>query len=105
MVERVAKRTVIVDDLDGTDNASTIRFSVDKDVWEIDLAPHNVAQLREALAPFITKAEKVSSVPRKRSRNPQSQKVREWAAANGHKVPPRGKVPAAIQDAYARAHR
>jgi len=26
--------------------------------------------------------------------------IRAWAAANGHKVPPRGAIPRAVRDAY-----
>ncbi|GGM28783.1 hypothetical protein GCM10011608_11940 [Micromonospora sonchi] len=44
---------VVTDDLDhSTDNVGTYRFALDGVVYEIDLAPHNLARLREALAPY-----------------------------------------------------
>jgi len=99
----MAKKTIIVDDLDGTENASTIHFSVDRDEYEIDLAKHNADKLREALAPFTKKATRVSG-PKRPSRNGQTRSVREWAIANGLKVPARGKIPNAVQEAYDKAH-
>lgn len=52
-------RTKVVDDLDGSDGAKTIRFSIARAQYEIDLTPENVDGLYEALAPFITKSRRV----------------------------------------------
>jgi hypothetical protein len=98
----MAKRTVTVDDIDGSPDAKTFHFSVEKDAYEIDLGEQNAAQLRELLAPFIDKARKVSRPARRRSADTEgsSQAVRDWAAANGVDVPPRGRIPKAVMDQY-----
>ena len=42
----VAKKTIFVDDLDGSENdVMTHRFSLDSDHYEIDLYPQNLAGL------------------------------------------------------------
>lgn len=78
------------------------------------------AQARDARAtrkparPQPRKATKKQSAPRKAasrktttatSTGPKrAQAIREWAAANGHTVSPRGRIPAAIAEAYDAAH-
>lgn len=114
----MAKKTIIqlVDDLDGTalesGDGKTIQFALEGHSYEIDLSDANVEKLREAFAPFIEAATPVSASARAtRSRTTRGVSksvdlaaVREWARANGHTVSDRGRVPAAVQEAYAAAH-
>jgi predicted nucleic acid-binding protein len=107
LVERwrrsLARTTVITDDLDGSPNAETIRFSVDGTTYAIDLAQKSREKLDKALAPFIEKATKVSSARRSpglgsgRSSTPKATRqarpqasddrtARKWAQATGLKV-------------------
>ncbi|ROQ54839.1 Lsr2 protein [Rathayibacter sp. PhB152] len=51
----VAIKVTLVDDLDGllAPDGSTVRFSIDDDVYEIDLSPKNRQKLRAAFRPYI----------------------------------------------------
>ena len=99
----MAQRTVTVDDIDGTDGANPQTFSIGKDAWEIDLTDENAEKLQEALAPFIEHARKTgkAAAPKRASRGTtMSKSIREWAEANGHTVPSRGRIPQVVVDAY-----
>jgi hypothetical protein len=63
----LAAREVIIltDDLDGTDGAETVQFSVDGTSYEIELAPKNRARFDKALAPYLESARRIPK-PRKR---------------------------------------
>lgn len=110
----MARRIVhqIVDDLDGTileaGAGETVSFSLDGVAYEIDLTEAHAGALRDVLAPYIDAGRSISS-PRsatptgnKRRRTGQTDyaPVREWAKANGYSVSERGRVPAAILEAY-----
>lgn len=130
----MARRIVhqLVDDLDGTvldvGSGETVLFSIDGTAYEIDLTDENAAALRAAIAPFVAAARSVSARAAGTSRGTGSatgvgrsggsggagrQKragqrdyapVREWAAQNGFSVSERGRVPAAVLEAYDAAH-
>ena len=108
----MAKKTVttLIDDLDGSEAASTVAFAFGGRSYEIDLSDANRAALEEAIAPYVTAARRtgVPSRPgsrRARSTGPGSAAdVRAWAAAHGHDVPACGRIPAAVRDAYDKAH-
>lgn len=57
----MAKKVIIVDDIDGTegDGIVTHRFSLDSDFYEIDLCPQNLLSLRAALEPFVSAGRRV----------------------------------------------
>jgi hypothetical protein len=107
----------LVDDLDGTllevGTGETVLFSVDGVAYEIDLKDENVAAFRSALAPYLDAARSVSrsgsssaSASRQRRRTGQRDytEIRAWAKENGHQVSERGRVPAAVLDAFDAAH-
>ena len=102
----MAQRIVYVDDLDGTEGATTQTFTFNGDAWEIDLSEQNATKLRDALAPFIDKARKTSTAkPQKRASRVRAgaesnRAIRDWAAENGLEVPARGRIPQKIVDAY-----
>lgn len=97
----MAQKLVTVDDLDGTEGAATLTFSVDRDTWEIDLTDENADKLRDALAPFIAKARKQpKTASRRAAAGGHTRAARAWATANGMDVPARGRVPQAVMDAY-----
>lgn len=121
----MARRIVhqLVDDLDGTvlevGQGETVLFSLDGTAYEIDVTDENAAALRSALAPFIAAARSVSarsgagsraasttSGARKQKRAGQRDytPVRAWAAQNGYTLSERGRVPAAVLEAYDAAH-
>lgn len=108
---------VLVDDIDGSEAAQTVSFGLDGTSYEIDLNDEHAAGLREALAPFIGHGRKVGSAPRRGggrragsgsgsggNGGPSAKEIRDWARANGHDVPERGRVSAEVREAYAAAH-
>jgi Lsr2 len=110
-------RTYLTDDLDDSEgDVSTVRLALDKVSYEIDLSAVNEARLRDKVAKFVdaateVKAQSVWGKERKsaaavttRPDKEQSQVIREWAKSNGHKVSDRGRISAAIQEAFGAAH-
>lgn len=108
----------LVDDLDGTvcepGQGETVLFSLDGISYEIDLTEENAAVLRSTLTRYTDRARRLpsprrtrtGSSDRKRRRSGQQDysDVREWARQNGYQVSERGRVPAAVMEAYERAH-
>ncbi len=107
MAQRV--NIVLVDDIDGSDASETVSFGLDGTSYEIDLNDKHAAKLRDALATYVGHARKVGGGRRTRSKaaaatGSSAKEVREWARANGHTVPDRGRIPADIREAYEAAH-
>lgn len=128
----MARRIVhqLVDDLDGTvlevGAGETVLFSLDGVAYEVDLTDENAAALREAFAPYIAAARSVSARAgssrgsgagrasasstrgsgrtQRRAGQRDYAPVREWAARNGYTLSERGRVPAAVLEAYDAAH-
>jgi hypothetical protein len=121
----MAKRTVLVDDLDGDDfqGVTTHTFSLDADRYHIDLSPKNLMLLKGALEPFVSVARHAAKRrPRTSSRRAPStsallgrthreelnrqerQAIRAWAEENGMEVAARGAFPKDVIAAYWEAH-
>lgn len=109
----MAQRQIVelIDDVDGSAATETVTFGLDGTAYEVDLNDKNAAALRKALSKYVEKARKVSKArPQTNGRTRASgtgnasKLVREWAKANGHDVPDRGRIPQAVQDAYNAAH-
>ena len=110
----MAKQTTVTvtDDLDGTANATEVTFSLDGESWTIDLSARNRAALEKALKPYIAKATKqgrrrpAASAKKtgRRVARTDLAAVRDWAKRNGHQVSDRGRISAAVQQAYDAAH-
>lgn len=98
-------QVVLVDDVDGGSADETVTFGIDGSTYEIDLSTAHAAQLREAMAPWVGVARKLSSRSSSRSRGASdTAKVREWAKANGYDVSERGRISATVRAAYTAAH-
>jgi len=106
-------KVLLLDDIDGSDATETVSFAVDGVSYEIDLNESNAAELREAFARWIGHARKTSgrrTAARRATASSGSSgggdtgPIREWARANGYQVSDRGRVPAAIREAYSAAH-
>lgn len=101
---------VLVDDIDGSDATETVSFGLDGTTYEIDLNDSNAAALRDALATYVGHGRKVGAAPRRArkaaasSNGPSAKEIRDWARANGHDVPDRGRVSAEVREAYDAAH-
>ena len=50
----------VVDDIDGTEGAERVVFSVDDQSYEIDLTDGNADKLREALTPYMQAGRRLS---------------------------------------------
>lgn len=116
-----------VDDLDDTVPAEeTITFALDGTDYEIDLSTAHAATMRDDLRTWVTHARRTSSSSGRARRSPtpaggrmtcakrtgartaadraQAGAVRAWARNNGHTVSDRGRIPAAVQEAFDAAH-
>lgn len=103
-------QVLLEDDIDGTPGAETVIFSIDGKSYEIDLSEKNAEKLREALAPWIGSARRVSapaaSEPRRRAvrRSGDTADIRRWATENGIPVSSRGRISADLRARYEAAH-
>jgi hypothetical protein len=93
-----------IDDLDGSEAESTVRFGLDGTHYEIDLNTANAKELRKILARYTEAARKVTDAVRRPARygrrisanRVSAREIRDWARAQGIKVRPRGRVPAYV---------
>lgn len=65
----------------------------------------NASPRRTKKAPTPARATTSRKAPARRAKSPdagpdRNKAIREWAAANGHAVSPRGRIPAKVIDAY-----
>lgn len=106
-------QVLLVDDVDGSEAAETVSFSLDGVSYEIDLSEGNADKLRTELSSWVGHARRSggarrSSPGRRGSTRPARRSdtgsVREWARANGHKVSDRGRISSEVQAAYEAAH-
>ena len=119
MAQRV--NVVLVDDIDGSDAVESVTFALDGVEYEIDLSEENANKLRESLSLYVGHGRRTGGRRRSgggqsgdqkpsRSRSsasssgPSASEIREWARANGHTVPDRGRVSAEVREAYERAN-
>ena len=116
------KTPITTDDLTGdvldTDDAETVTFAVDGITYEIDLSKKNSSSLRNDFAAWTEHARKVarSKTTGRSTRRPgtatpgsstdreHSARIRQWAQSNGHTMSERGRIAAAVVDAYNAAH-
>ena len=128
-VQRTVAKNLIVeltDDIDGSviadGTGESIEFSVDGVDYAIDLKDKNAKEFRKVLGYYIEHAAKVGGRKRgghtsavraaaaaasKKSskRDPeQTRAIREWANSNGYEVSARGRISAAIVEAFDAAH-
>ncbi len=105
----MAQRTIVLleDDLGGGDADETVLFGLDGRSYEIDLSTKNAAALRKALEPYVSAARTVngrSGLSRgaraSSAAGPDAATLRAWAIENGYEVNTRGRVSAAIREAY-----
>jgi hypothetical protein len=112
----VARETIVklIDDLDGTTAAETVKFALDGVSYEIDLSAKNAEKLRGVLAPYVDKGSRVDRrrvatlggrgiTGRARSggaERDQNKAIRAWALRKGYDVAPRGRIRQELVDQY-----
>jgi hypothetical protein len=103
---------LLIDDIDGSDAEGTVRFGLDGTSYEIDLNAAHAAELRAALATFITAGRKIPAAGSRQAgragrraagRGAETMQVREWAKSQGIEIKDRGRVPARIIAQYREA--
>lgn len=105
----MAQRVLVTlsDDIDGGEASQTVTFGLDGKSYEIDLSDANAEKLRGTLAPYVEagrKRAKSGKAYRRTSIAPDPRAVRAWAESNGFKVPPRGRLPRKIYEAFNASH-
>ncbi|GGS85321.1 MULTISPECIES: histone-like nucleoid-structuring protein Lsr2 [Streptomyces] len=105
----MAQRVVVTlsDDIDGGEAAETVTFGLDGKSYEIDLNPANAKKLRKSLAPYVAAGRRQSRSGRAfkhTSLAPDPAVVRAWARSHDFEVPPRGRIPKRVYEAYEQAH-
>jgi hypothetical protein len=112
----MAKATVevLVDDLDGSEGAETVRLGWNGEWRELELSKRNLAFLSRALERYWNVSRAVSqdgqshagrrSTTARSSRAFRGQRdpkvVRAWALSNGIAVPARGRIPGDVERRY-----
>lgn len=102
----------VTDDIDGSPNATTVRFAYDGVYYELDLAKKNKGGFDKAIKPYIDAARKAPANGARKGTVTRTRKsstvdlaaIRTWAADNGHQVSDRGRIAAAVVEAYNAAH-
>lgn len=121
----VAKQVTVqlIDDLDGSviddESGETIEFSINGVEYSIDLKVKNANEFHKKLDYYIEHATRVGGRKRKPSpagattttagtpatRDPeQTRAIRQWASDEGYEISNRGRIPAAIEEAFNAAH-
>ncbi len=93
----------VTDDFDGSNNAGTVRFGLDGDLYEVDLSVTNEEELRGFLSHYIQVGRRISTSGRPyTATNPgvDPRAVRAWADASGVQVSPRGRLSAEVIDQF-----
>jgi len=113
----VAQRVVLTDDLDGSEAAETITYTINGQDYEIDLSEGNAQRFHDAFNTYIEKSRRVErqTAPTRRGRGNGRRRsggsgrddipqIRQWAEANGYEVSGRGRIKKDVIDAYDQAH-
>src|SRR5688572_21464391 len=97
---------VLIDDLTGDRADTTVKFSLDKTEYELDLTNENADALREALSRYVNSARKVSGGGRRAVSGKASYSgydpaaVRAWANGQGIEVNARGRIKADVVEQF-----
>jgi len=120
MAQRV--QVLLVCDLhdDEVEGAETVSFGLDGSSYEIDVCEDHATEIRDAFSSYVGSARRAgrAAAPAQRRSSPRGgrttgggsggkqrvQEMREWARSNGHKVSERGRLSAAVVQAYEAAH-
>ena len=96
-------QVILIDDLDGSEAAETISFGLDGKSYEIDLNAGHAAELRAALAPFISVARGTRARRKTRAGaagDRDARAIRAWAQSQGLTIAARGRIPTSVLEQY-----
>lgn len=102
---------MLIDDLDQSEAAETVRFGMDGAAYEIDLSARHASELRSMLGRYISAARRRQAAPsparqryqprtRTQMDREQSRRIRTWAMGKGLLASPRGRIPRHVVDEY-----
>src|SRR5215469_8905584 len=102
---------VLIDDIDQSEAAETVRFGVDGAAYEIDLSAEHASELRSTIGRYIKAERRAQSAtarapkqPRSRPRTQmdreQSRRIRVWAMERGLLASPRGWISQHVAEEY-----
>lgn len=116
----MASREIItlVDDLDGSEATQRVPFALDGAKYEIDLNDANADRLRAVFHEYTRKGRRTGGRKQRTHANPANATttatreqtgidagaLRMWANENGFNLSGRGRIPAAVVEAYREAH-
>ena len=104
---------LLVDDLDGSEAAESVRLGWNGEWRELELSAKNLAVLSKSIDRFwdagrpvrasapATRGRRSSRSSMNGDRDPKA--IRRWAQANGIAVPARGRIPGRVLDQYRQA--
>lgn len=106
----MATKTILIDDLDGTEAEVTIAFVIQGNRYSIDLSHQNSKKFWAAIDPFIKAAknldgEKESAIEAEVVAVEQRASIREWARKQGFDVSDRGRIPQSVEEAFKAAQK
>lgn len=104
-------QVILTDDKDGGQADETVIFGLDGASYEIDLNENNANALRDLLGPWVAVARRIKGKASGNARGGSSRttapdtrqdaaEVRRWAQENGYNVPPRGRIPNDVIEAF-----
>ncbi|AHH95929.1 Lsr2 family protein [Kutzneria viridogrisea] len=112
----MAQKTIVqlIDDLDGGEASESVTFGLDGVEYTIDVSDTNATRLRELLAPFVEKAQRLGGRKQRGGSTrtavkaggdrAQNQAIREWARSQGETISDRGRIPADLVHRFEAAH-
>jgi hypothetical protein len=113
----MAQKTIVelIDDLDGGKADESVTFGIDGVEYAIDLSSKHAKKLRESLAGYVEKAQRVGGRKQRGSGaaktsvkaggdKAQNQAIREWARNQGEQISDRGRIPVEIAIRFQAAH-
>lgn len=97
-------KVTLVDDTDGSDATSTVTFALDGVRYEIDLNEENASVMRSDFSKWTSPARRTGGrAKRGTGMGNEAKLIRDWAAQNGYAISDRGRIPATVREAYAKA--
>ena len=97
---------MLIDNLTGDSADTTVKFSLDKTEYEIDLSDANAAALRESLSRYVNAARRAPGARRRAVAGKASYSgydpaaVRAWANGRGIEVNARGRIKADVVEQF-----
>src|SRR5512135_2206354 len=106
-------QTRLIDDIDGSEAAGTVRFGYEGVEYEVDLSEKHLEEFEEFLAPYVEHGRRLGGDNRRGRRRagreePRKQRdladVRQWAREQGYQVSDRGRIAGEILSRYDESH-